>query len=385
MKSDFGHVVIGLGGLGSAAAYWLARDRGADVLGLEQFELGHGNGESHDHSRIIRLTYDTVPYVRYAQASYATWREVEDESGEQLVIQCGDLDLWPPETSLNERAYHDALTACGVDFEILDAGATMRRFPQFRLPDSVHALFQPEGGLVAAMKATAAHQRLARARGAVLIDNQPVRSISRTGGEYLVQTRDQRFRCENIVIAAGPWSNRVLAMLGLSLPLSVTLEQVTYYDSPDLEAFSPDRFPVWMWMIEDNYYGFPVYGAQGAKAAKDRFVPCDPDTRSFDPDPENQRILDDFVRTYIPGAFGPYLYTKTCLLTHTPDVDFVIDAVPGHPGCFVAVGAAHAYKFASVIGKTLSELATDGSTRYDISAFRFDRDSLTHGTPAFGA
>ena len=383
MKSDFRYCVIGLGGLGSAAAYWLSRQAGGDVLGLERFALGHGNGESHDHSRIIRLTYDTPAYVRYAQASYETWREIEAESGEELIVQCGDLDLWPPDTDLDESAYRTSMDACGVGYELWDAGETMRRFPQFRLPDDVHALFQRQGGLVAAMKATAAHQRLARQRGAVLLDNQPVRSITETGGEYVIETQDHTFRCEKLVIAAGPWTNRILSMLGTSLPLTVTIEQVTYYDSPDPAAFMPGRFPVWMWMIDANYYGFPTYGAAGPKASKDRFVPCDPDARSFEPDAGNAGVLDDFVGRYIPSMLGPHLHTKTCILTHTPDVDFVIDAAPGHPDCLVAVGAAHAYKFASVIGRTLSDLATTGQTRFDIAAFRFDREALRLGVPPF--
>ncbi len=129
-------------------------------------------------------------------------------------------------------------------------------------------------------------------------------------------------------------------------------------------------------MILDNFYGFPVYGAEGVKVAKDRFAPVDPNNRSFEPDARNEKEVSDFVANHIPRAHGPVLYTKTCLLTHTPDVDFVLDKVPGHPGVVCAVGATHAFKFASIIGRTLGDLVLKGKTEHDISLFRFDRPGL---------
>ncbi len=116
-RTSFRHIVIGLGGLGSAAAYWLSREGGSDVLGLEQFELGHPRGESEDHSRIIRKTYHTPEYVRYAQASYDTWAEFEEDAGEQVVIRTGELNFWPEVTTLSEAAFNGAMETCGVPFE----------------------------------------------------------------------------------------------------------------------------------------------------------------------------------------------------------------------------------------------------------------------------
>jgi sarcosine oxidase len=376
MRLAFKYIVLGLGGLGSAAAYWLARRAGADVLGIEQFEFGHERGESQDHSRIIRLTYHTVPYVRLAQQAYAAWRVLEDEAQEKIVVRSGGLDLWPADTTLVERDYTDSMAACGVPFEVLDNVEIMRRFPQFRLPSDVHGIFQAEGGIAAAIKGNAAHRRLAQHYGATLLDRTPVTAIRAVGNEYELITAAGIIRGEKLVIAAGPWSGRMLQHLGAQLKLTVTKEQVTYYATPHPAEFAPERFPVWIWMIEANYYGFPIHGAPGVKVAKDRFEPVDPDARTFVADPDNETLVRRFMQRHLPRAVGPVLYTKTCLLTHTPDVDFVLDTLPGRPGCAVAIGAGHAYKFASVIGRTLSELLIDGATDQDIGAFRIDRPAL---------
>jgi sarcosine oxidase len=268
------------------------------------------------------------------------------------------------------------MAACGVPFETLDNKEVMRRYPQFDIPSDVHATYQAQGGIAAAAKGNAAHQRMAQAHGATLIENVPVLDIKPHGSGYELKTRDETFRCARLVIAAGPWTNHVLKHFGLSLPLKVNKEQVSYFASPHIEEFRPGRFPVWIWMIEDNYYGFPVYGAEGVKVSKDTFTRTDPDTRTFDIDPENEEDLRQFMTRHMPRALGPILYTKTCILTHTPDVDFVIDHVPGHPNCTIVVGAAHAYKFACVIGRILSELAISGQSRSDIEPFRFDRPAL---------
>ena len=159
--------------------------------------------------------------------------------------------------------------------------------------------------------------------------------------------------------------------------LEVTKEQVTYFAPADLTPFAPDRFPVWIWMDDPSFYGFPVFGEPAVKVAQDAGgKPVDPDSRTFDPDPENQARVQSFLQRYLPTALGPTLSTKTCLYTLPPDRDFIIDGVPGHPRTAVAIGAGHAFKFASVIGKILSELVLDGRTAADISGFRIDRPIL---------
>ena len=190
------------------------------------------------------------------------------------------------------------------------------------------------------------------------------------------------YRCRKLVITAGAWSNTALAQFGLKLPLTVTQEQVTYFATPHLADFVPERFPIWIWMDEPSYYGFPVYGEAGTKAAQDvGGEEVTADTRTFEPNPANFQRVENFLKQYIPTALGPVIYTKTCLYTMPPDRDFVIDAVPGYENCVVAIGAGHAFKFASLIGKILSELAIDGMTESDIEPFKIDRPILQMENP----
>ncbi len=381
MDQEYDIAVLGLGGIGSAAAYWLARS-GAKVIGLEQFELGHARGESEDHSRIIRLSYHTPGYVRFAQDAYRTWDEVELDANEQIVTRCGSLDLWPSGSVLDHEMYTSSMTAAGVNFETLKAGEVMRRWPQFHLEQDVIGVYQADGGLVSPFIANRIHRQRARLYGATLLDETPVERIEYAPGAITLYTPRGAIRVQQLVVTAGPWSNRVLEMLGHSLPLTVTQEQVTYYATPHLAEFSPERFPVWLWMDEPSFYGFPAYGEAATKAAWDAGGrETTADTRSFEPDPHNRAAVTDFLRRVLPRAVGPELYTKTCLYTMPPDRDFVIDRLPGAPEILVAIGAGHAFKFASVIGRSLSELALKGQATSDLSAFRFDRPIMTELNP----
>jgi len=382
MKTDYEYIVVGLGGLGLGTAYWLSRRAGKEVLGLEQFELGHGRGASQDHSRIIRLSYHTPTYVELAKQAYQAWFTVQDEAQEQIVIKTGGLDFAPRNASIPLSDYTESMDACGVPYEHLDADEIMKRWPQFKLTNDIHGVYQSESGIAAAARGNAAHLRLARARGATLLGNMPVTTLKRVRDEIEVTAGAQTFRCKKIILTVDAWLNTVLANFDLKLPLTITREQVTYFATPYLEDFSPERFPIWIWMDEPSYYGFPAFGEAGPKAGQD--VGGDEvtaDTRSFDVNLRALKRVEDFLRRYIPTALGPAIYTKTCLYTMTPDRDFIIDALPEQPNVLVGQGAAHAYKFASVFGKILSELAIDGKTRSDISPFKIDRPILKMTDP----
>lgn len=382
MKRDYEYIVLGLGGLGSGAAYWLSRDAGAEVLGIEQFELGHVRGESQDHSRIIRLSYHTPEYVELAKLAYDAWSTLQRESGDQVWLKTGGLDFARRDSKIPLDTYRNAMRACNVAYEDVDAREIMRRWPQFTLDDDIQGLYQEQSGIAMAARANAAHQKMARANGATLIDRTPVTNILTRGNEVAVETPGGTFSCRKLVIAAGPWSNRALGYLGIELPLEVTREQVTYFAAPRPDDFAPDRFPVWIWMDDPCFYGFPTFGEAGPKAAQDAGgKPVTADTRDFEPEPENQRGVEEFLSRYIPGALGPIIYTKTCLYTLTPDRDFVIDTVPGHDNITVAIGAGHAFKFASQIGRLLSELALTGASTIDLSSFALDRQILTMKDP----
>ncbi len=384
-RREYAVAVVGLGGIGSGAAYWLSRRLGADVLGLEQFELGHVRGASQDHSRIIRLSYHRPDYVRLAKRAYETWDLLQAESGVQVVTITGGLDLWPAGARISMADYSSSLAAEGVPFETLDAAETMRRWPQWRLADDTLAIFQPAGGLADPSRANAAHQRLAREHGATLLDRTPVTALRDRAGAIEIETQGSgTFTTGSVVLAADAWTNELLGSFGRQLPLTITREQVTYYGCPHPEDFAPDRFPVWIWMDEPSFYGFPTYGEAGPKAAED--VGGQPTTareRSFEPDRTAGARLDAFMAAHLPGSVGPEILTKTCLYTLTPDRDFVIDRLPDHPAVFVALGAAHGFKFSSVIGRIVSELIVDGATPSagELERFKIDRPILLAADP----
>ena len=384
-RRDWDAIVVGLGAIGSAAAYWLSRSLGDGVLGLERFAIAHPNGASEDHSRIIRLSYHRPDYVRLAKRAYETWAEVEREAGTSIVTITGGLDLWPADAAIPKSDYTDSLAAEGVPFELLDGPEIRRRWPQWHVGDEVSALWQAQGGLADPFKGNAAHRSLAVEHGATLRDRAPVTAIRDAGGGDLeVVTPDAVFRTRRVVLAADAWTNGLLASFERRLPLTITKEQVTYFACPDPAAFAPDRFPVWIWMDDPCFYGFPTYGEAGPKAAQDcGGEPVDPDARTFDRDEGAFDRLGAFIAARLPGALGPPIYTKTCLYTLTPDRDFVVDRLPDQPGVTVGLGAAHGFKYASVLGRILAELSMDGTTpsAADLERFRIDRPLLLEADP----
>ena len=383
IRRDYEYIVIGLGGLGTGALYWLARRAGADVLGLEQYQLGHDYGASEDHSRIVRLSYDQPVYADLARHSYAAWREVEAEIGEPLLVITGGLDLFPEGGPVAPEGHVRGLKSLGIPYELLDAGRLMQRFPQFQVDSSTVGIFQEQGGLAPASKCMAAHLRLARGYGATVLDQTPVTRVVPNGDGMEVHTADAVYRCRRLIVTTDAWTNEILAPLGLQIPLTSTQEQVGYYASPELQSFSPERFPVWIWYGNPCFYGIPVYGEErGVKIAQDiggREVT--PQTRTFEPDQNTLARVHSFIEKTMPTAMGPIVSLKTCMYTMPPDRNFIIGALPEHPQILIGQGAAHAFKFASMIGRILSEIAVDGETQYAIEPFAADRPILRTVNP----
>jgi sarcosine oxidase len=391
MTDELDVVVVGLGALGSAASYWASRRPGLRVLGLEQFELGHPYGASEDVSRIIRLSYHRRDYVRLARRAYATWAEVERDSGTQIVFRTGGLDVGPREpaqgVAIDLGAYERAMDGEGVAFERLDADEIMRRWPAWRLDERHRGLFQPDAGIADPSRGNVAHRDLAVARGASLQGGTRVARIVEVGGELVVELESgRRLTAGHLVIAADSWTNDLLRPLDRSLPLTTTQEQVSWFSpSADAPLFDPGRFPVWIWMDEPCFYGFPTHGRPGPKVGQDvggREVT--PTTRTFQRDADAHRRVMTFLSGHLPSiAVEPFL-TKTCLYTLTPDRDFVIGPLPDHPRIQLVLGSAHAYKFASVLGRIAIELALDGTTPSvaEIAGFRPDRPALREPGPA---
>jgi len=379
MAESFEYAVIGLGALGSATAWQLAR-RGASVVGLEQFTLGHDRGASHDTSRILRHSYHTPDYVRLTFEAYDDWATLEDDCGDTLVTITGGVDLFPPGCAIPAQGYTASLAACQVPHEVMDTDEIARRWRQFRVPEATVGLFQERTGIVPAARGTAAMQKMAARRGATLRDQSQVTAVRDHGPSGIeLDAGGQTLRVRRVIVTADAWTNDVLAHLGQQLPLTVTQEQVTYFAPPRPDEFAADRFPVWIWMDDPSFYGFPTYGETTVKAAQDCGGPMvTAEDRTFTADPARMKLLADFMAQTFPGA-GPPTRSKTCLYTLTPDRDFALGALPGHENIFVGLGAAHGFKFAPTFGRLLADLASVGaaSTSVDLSQFRLDRPALT--------
>ena len=385
MTDRYDAVVVGLGALGSAAAMHLARG-GQRVLGLERFELGHKRGASHDTSRILRHSYHTPGYVRLTQEAYADWADLERWSGEQLVNVVGGLDLFPADPAIPMDDYTASLDEVGIVHELLDVAEIGRRWPQFSLPAGTNGLYQDRGAIVPAARGTALMQKLAVAAGAELRGSERVLSVADGPSGVTVSTESETFVADRVVVCADAWTNEVLAGLGVHVPLETTLEQATYFAPERPGSFAPHHLPLWIWMDDPSYYGFPCYGEPTVKAAQDCGGPVidtsDPESRTSEPDPAMLERLASFMASVLPESGQPVRSIR-CQYTLTPDRDFVMAPVPGHESVVVGLGAAHGFKFAPTFGRLLAELATAGTTTTDLTPYRLDRPALTD--PAYQA
>jgi sarcosine oxidase len=375
------YTVVGLGGLGSGTAYQLAR-RGAEVVALEQFELGHERGASHDSSRILRHSYHAPFYVALTFDAYDEWHTLEQSTRQELTVRVGGLDLFPADTVTPHDDYTQSLEAWNVPYELLDVAAMRERYPQFVLPEGTTGLYQERGSIAAAAKGVAAMQAEARRLGAEIRDNAPVLGLRDLGDAGVeVHTADETYLSRRVIVCADAWTNQVLSGLDWSVPLTTTLEQVTYFQPERPERFEQGTMPVWIWMDDPCFYGFPTYGEPTIKMAEDcGGAEVTGDDRPFEPDAERLRRLADFVARTIPDA-GPPIRSKTCLYTLTHDRDFLLGPVPGHEAVLVGQGAGHAFKFSPAIGRVLADLAVDGSTAADIAAFTLDRPGIAEDAP----
>ncbi|MFM8597728.1 MAG: N-methyl-L-tryptophan oxidase [Mycobacterium sp.] len=370
--------VVGLGALGSATA-WHAAGRGLRVVGIEAYRLGHDRGASHDTSRIIRHSYHSPDYVALTFGAYDEWNRLEHDTGQRFVTQTGGLDLFPPDAAIAIDDYASSMAALGVGFEVLDAVTVAERWPAFALPDGTVALYQSRTGIVPAAAGTAAMVRRARELGAVVQENTRVEAIVAGSDSVEVVTTAGVVSAGRVVVTADAWTAGLLAPLGVNLPLTVTEEQLTYFAPPRPERFAPEVFPVWIWMDDPSYYGFPTYGAgeTTVKAAQDCGGPeVSAEDRHGGTDAAMLDRLAAFMAAVLPGS-GPPVRSKRCLYTLTPDRDFVVDRLPGNPAVTVGLGSAHGFKFAPLFGRLLTDMALHGASDYDLSGFRLERDALT--------
>lgn len=373
-------IVIGLGAMGSAAACELAR-RGHRVLGLDRFRGPplHAFGSSHGRTRIIRQAYYEHPlYVPLVRRAYRRWAELEAETGRSLLQVTGGLMLGAADGVLVRGARESARTH-GLAFEELTGSEIRRRFPALQTPDESAGILEPEAGVLFPERCIEAFLSLAGGRGAELRFDEPALEWRIDGQGVAVSTRAGVHRAGRLILAAGPWTGGLLN--GTWLRLAVE-RQVAMWFTPARapERFGPDRLPVflWEWAPDRFFYGIPNLGDDGFKVARHHEgETTEPDAVRREVGPEEVEGIRDLLGRYLPDAGGTLRDTAVCLYTNTPDGHFVLDFHPRHPQVVVASPCSgHGFKFASVIGEILADLAIGGSTAFDLTPFSARRAAV---------
>lgn len=366
----FDVIVVGVGGMGSAACWHLAR-RGQRVLGLERFDIPHAMGSSHGVTRIIRLPYYEDPaYVPLLRRAYALWRELEAASGERALVITGSIDAGPEDGAIFNGALGSARLH-DLPHAVLTGAAVNARFPGYRLPAGARAVFQPEGGFVLSERAIVAHANAATEAGADIRARERVLGWeAHPRGEGVVVTTDRgRHEAARLVLAAGAWMADLAPVLdGLAVPERQVLAWLRPHRP---ELYAPDRFPVFNLEVEEGrYYGLPVWEVPGFKFGRygHRAERGAAEAVRREVEAEDERLLRGFAERYFPDGAGATMALRTCMFTNTPDEHFIIDRHPEFPQVVLASPCSgHGYKFCSVVGEIVADLATgDGATRHDI-------------------
>ena len=334
-------------------------------------------GSSHGVTRIIRLAYAEHPnYVPLLRRAYELWRELENDAGERLLFITGGIDAGAPDST----TVKGSLQSCAIHHlphDVLDGALLTRRFPGYRLPSHMVAVYQPDAGFLLPERCIVAHAAAARRLGAELHTGERVLEWRNDDNGVSVKTDRATYHANKMVVTAGAWARTVLPEL---TDLAVPERQVLIWTQPlRPEYFDPGAFPVFnMEVPEGRFYGFPVYGVPGFKIGKyhHRREPADPDRMDRQCHPEDEAVLRAGIRRYFPDADGPTIAMKSCLFTNSPDEHFILDFHPEYPQVAVASACSgHGFKFCSVVGEIMADLVLDGRTRFDIDMFRLSRFS----------
>jgi len=373
MSETFDVVVLGLGVMGASAVHQLA-GRGVRVLGLDANQRGHVLGSSHGRSRIIREAYyEAAEYVPLVQRAFVQWRELEEETGLDLLLMTGCLNIGRPGTQVVDGVIASARRH-GLPSEILTSDAMRSRFPAFALPESHVGVYQPTAGVLNADACVGALVDASVARGATIRHGELVNNWEPDGDGVIVRTPSGTIRAQKLVITAGPWSASVLADLGL--PLQAVRQYVVHFEPQAPERFSPPGFPAFIWDVaEGEVYGIPYLPGSGFKVGgHDPGEPCTPETARRTVTAEEIENVRSIFERCLPGCATTMSMAATCLYTVTPDRHFIIDRHPEHPQVSYAAGfSGHGFKFGPTIGEVLADLAIEGSSRHDVAFLRAAR------------
>ncbi len=384
--ADFDVIVLGVGSMGSATVYHLAR-RGMRTLGLEQFDIPHSRGSSHGQSRMIRQAYFEHPdYVPLLKRAYELWGDLEHESGQRLFARTGGVYIGRADGTLVGGSRRSA-EVHGLAHEMLSRDALRERYPQFRVPEEYVGLYEPAAGYLLPERVVGAHARLAMERGAELRGHERVMSWEANGDGVRVVTHSGEYRAKQLVITVGTWANQVMGELGVKIRATRQVLGWVWPRKP--EMFGLGRMPVWAVENADGteHYGFPMdagLATPGFKLA--HHTPgemTDPDRNEWGVNAGDEATFRGVLERVLPDANGRLLGIRVCMYENSPDSHFVIDRHPGKPNVTVACGfSGHGFKFSSVVGEVLADLAMAGQTRHPIGFLSLGRFRRGASAPA---
>jgi sarcosine oxidase len=371
-------IVLGTGGVGSAAAFHLAQ-RGAKVLGIDQFAGGHDRGSSHGQTRVIRQAYFEHPdYVPLLLRAYELWRELEQLAGNDLLHQVGLLQVGPPEGVVVSGVLESARLH-GLQVEELSRDAVERRFPGFRVPDGMLGVFEPAAGYLKVEQCVLAHLAAAKQHGAEFRFGCQAKSWQVERGGVRVVTDAGEFSAAKLIVTAGPWAPRLLA--GLGLPLVVRRKHLYWFQNADARYHEQSGCPTYLYELPQGiFYGFPQIDERGVKAAEHSggAIVNDPATDPRERDAADLARVAEFLASYLPGVSHTLRERTVCFYTMSPDEHFLLDHTAESEHVWFAAGlSGHGFKFTSVLGQALAELATNARTDLPITFLSADRFRAT--------
>jgi len=371
---SFDVAVIGVGGMGSAACFHLAR-AGLKVLGLEQFGIPNTRGSSHGATRILRLgLHESTKYVPLVQRAVELWDELGELGGDRLFHRIGSLDVSVPEGAI----FTGSLRACqayDIPHEVLSATELSKRYPALTPDEDMMGVFQPGSGFVLPEASITTHTNLALAHGAEIHGMEQLLSWRKKTGHFTLRTDRGDYEAGQIVFTTGAWIGKLL-----DLPVEAERTVLGWF-APfcDFANFSEENLPVWIVDSEEtgHFYGFPTHGIPGFKLGRLRETPSpsvDPGKPRVEPNQEDEADMRQFVSRYFPSANGPILSMVSCFFENTPDRSPIIDGVPGVEGAWVLGGfSGHGFKYATVTGEIAKDLVTKGSSTQNLAPFKASR------------
>ncbi len=367
-------IVVGTGGVGSAALMHLA-ERGARVLGLDRFEGGHDRGSSHGQTRIIRQAYFEHPdYVPLLRRAYELWAKLEHEHEERLFHQAGLLQVGPSDGTVVPGVM-DSAQQHDIPVERFSPEEASRRFPGFHVPDRYEAVFEPAAGYLLVEQCVLAHLSQARRWGAEIRADVAVHSLAASPDEVAVLTDGGTILAPRVIVTAGAWSAELLGKLPVRF--RVLRKHLHWFANDDARYRRDSGCPAYLYETPEGFfYGFPQFDEWGVKTAMHSGGEEIDDPLAVDRsvDPVELTQVRAFLAAHLPGVSTTTTHHETCFYTMSPDENFIVDFHPQHPNVVLAAGlSGHGFKFTSVLGEALADLALEGHTDLPIGFLGLNR------------